>query len=491
MTYPSLINISTDAPAKIKIPRDVFEDIKLNIMLSDDAVEVMRNACGAEDIHARQELFSALLRSSALVSHLEKLYSIAERIYSLHQSFSAAVCKAEKSVVFAAIMHRFAEFAHLAAETPPDSVLLSRFASSFSALCSENRFSEFEQAMSELIQSLEKTRVYICAIAGKTHYLSVPEALDSSPSGYLSRLIALAENFGLKDTEPEPMIPIHAEEGLISAAARLYPKEFGNAEKFYTEYRNFIGDNIPDYRSELNFCIEIFRLTERIHKAGIPTCFPKTADKGIIKLTQAYDITLLEKDEQNIIPNDAELTKKEPLFFLTGANGGGKTTYLRTVGVSVLLFLCGAPAPCVCAEISPLKCVYTHFPRDERFGLSGRFLDEQSRINEITASADDRTLVLLNETYSTTAEEKAVQCTSELARTLRANGVFGIYVTHHSLNIPADESGIPFLNVVLDSDGIGRTFKVERKKNTVGSHAHDILKKYGLDRESLSERFGI
>lgn len=90
--------------------------------------------------------------------------------------------------------------------------------------------------------------------------------------------------------------------------------------------------------------------------------FLKYSDGRAIKLTQAYDITLLEKDEHNIIPNDVELTEKEPLFFLTGANGGGKTTYLRTVGVSVTMFLCGAPAPCAAAEIAPLKCVYTHFP---------------------------------------------------------------------------------------------------------------------------------
>ena len=491
MTYPSLININTDSSANTKIPRDVFEDIKLDIMLSADTIDVMQNVCSADDICARQELFSSLLNDRELLKYLKKLYLFADRIYSLHKGCNTAVCSTEKSVIFAAMMHEVIGFAHLASEIHSDAMLLRRFALYFSEFCSDSRFNEFEQKLSGLISSLDKTHVYTCSIAGKTHYLSVPEATDPSPSGYISKLISLAENFGLKDIKPENTIRICADEGLIAAAARLHPEEFGHAEEFYAEYCDFISDKILSYRSELNFCIEICRLINRIHDAGIPTCFPKISDGRAIELTQAYDITLLEKDEHNIIPNDVELTEKEPLFFLTGANGGGKTTSLRTVGVSVIMFLCGAPAPCAAAEIAPLKCVCTHFPRDERFGLSGRFLDEQSRINEITESADSRTLVLLNETYSTTAEEKAVQCTSELAHTLYSKGVFGIYVTHHSLNIPEEDSGIPFLNVVLDSDGAGRTFKVERKRNTAGSHALDILKKYGLDRETLSERFGI
>ena len=114
MTYPSLTNINTDPSANTKIPRDVFEDIKLDIMLSADAIDVMQNVCGADDIFARQELFSSLLNDSELLTHLKKLYLFADRIYSLHKGCNTAVCSTEKSVIFAAMMHEVIGFAHLA-----------------------------------------------------------------------------------------------------------------------------------------------------------------------------------------------------------------------------------------------------------------------------------------------------------------------------------------------------------------------------------------
>ena len=59
----------------------------------------------------------------------------------------------------------------------------------------------------------------------------------------------------------------------------------------------------------------------------------------------------------NIVPNDI-LFNEKTFFFLTGANGGGKTTYLRSVGIAVILFLSGCPIPCEGAEIYPLDNVY-------------------------------------------------------------------------------------------------------------------------------------
>lgn len=129
----------------------------------------------------------------------------------------------------------------------------------------------------------------------------------------------------------------------------------------------------------------------------------------------------------------------------------------------------------------------THFPRDERFDSGGRFQNENALVNEILEEEDGQCLILLNETYSATSEELAVPLTVALAERLYKSGSFGIYITHqHGVG----QTSIPFLNVVIDSDNANRrTYKIARQQGSDGSFALDILKKYNLDRESLSARF--
>ncbi|MBR4881441.1 MAG: hypothetical protein IKU19_05870, partial [Clostridia bacterium] len=201
------------------------------------------------------------------------------------------------------------------------------------------------------------------------------------------------------------------------------------------------------------------------------------------------DITLMAKKCYDIIPNDISFTADESVYFLAGANGGGKTTYLRTVGVCVIMSLWGCPVPARHARVCPLDSVQTHFPRDERFDLEGRFLDEQNRVERILSDMGDRSLILLNETYATTNEEKASAMTCELAEKLKNEGQFCVYVTHQK---KAQETDIPMLTCVVDeAEGGRRTYKIRPQKTSVASHAEDILKKYSLSRADLEERFGI
>ena len=146
------------------------------------------------------------------------------------------------------------------------------------------------------------------------------------------------------------------------------------------------------------------------------------------------------------------------------------------------------PLPCVSASIGDISSVFTHFPRDERFDGSGRFVEENNRVQTILREMDGNSVVLLNETYSTTNEENAVFMTEKLANELYGKRIFGLYITHqHGLS----ESEIPYLNVLIDvNDENRRTFKIAKQKSVGGSYARDILIRCGLTVEALEERFG-
>jgi DNA mismatch repair ATPase MutS len=146
------------------------------------------------------------------------------------------------------------------------------------------------------------------------------------------------------------------------------------------------------------------------------------------------------------------------------------------------------PVFCEGGRASLLSAVCAHFPRDERFEGTGRFLDEKNRVDAMLKTLDGNALVLLNETFATTGEEKAIEQTGILADFLYKSGNFGLYITHqHGLT----DLGIPYLNVLIDrSDANRRTYKIARQKSTGGSYAKDILTRLGLTEEALTERFG-
>jgi len=304
---------------------------------------------------------------------------------------------------------------------------------------------------------------------------------------YMSRLTECAIQLEFSDIPKSKMAPRTVDPSIIDATAKLYPETFNALKGFYERNRNFFEDDILRYKSELSFYLDVTALSAKISAANIPITFPRIASEMKVDISNCYDVTLLTKGETNIIPNDVYFDRNEPFFYLTGANGGGKTTYLRTAGSAVLLFLNGCPVPCDRAEIYPLHNVFTHFPRDERFDNAGRNAEEQQRVQRILSLSDGCALVLLNETYSTTSEEKALTQTTTLAERLYKGGEFGVYVTHHH---SLGETEIPYLNVLIDrSDSNRRTYKVARQKSVYSSYAYDILKKYSLTKEQLDRRF--
>jgi DNA mismatch repair ATPase MutS len=305
---------------------------------------------------------------------------------------------------------------------------------------------------------------------------------------YLERILTCAETLGVERPKIKKSEARRLSPDILQAAFTLRPETAARLKSFYEAYRDLYQDSVTYYPVELQFYLVMLDLFDRIREANIPLTFPTVREGRGLSVTEAYDISLFAKNEANIIPNDITFSNAEPFFFLTGANGGGKTTYLRTVGIAATLFACGCPIPCREAEMGELSAIFTHFPRDERFDGSGRFVEENRRVQKILESMDDRSLVLLNETYSTTNEENAVLMTEKLARELHEKAILGLYITHqHGLT----DLGIPYLNVLIDrSDANRRTYKIARQKSTGGSYAKDILTRLGLTEEALTERFG-
>jgi hypothetical protein len=95
------------------------------------------------------------------------------------------------------------------------------------------------------------------------------------------------------------------------------------------------------------------------------------------------------------------------LVVVTGANGGGKSTVLRAAGLAQLMLGAGmfVGAERLTASIRP--GIRTHFTREEDAAMEGGKLDEElSRLREVVDGSSPGSLVLLNESQSSTIERE-------------------------------------------------------------------------------------
>ena len=480
MGYPSLLYKSEPKLKPMNV--SVFEDLQLLNFIPRSVAKAVKIPCDAENIVARQELFRSLSSKNARES-FASLYTTAKELVTLNDSYKTARSDAEKNAVYLSLIYTERTFAKKAASSNFGDPLSRCFASAFASELAGETYKKMSSELDILYPELEK----ILSFSFLIHDQEIKAGTDCDTT-YIKRIEKCAQTLGinkprLMTTEPRKLSP-----DIIVSLSVLHTDYFKKLADFYEKYKGLYLPSVIYYCKELQFYLTMLDFFDRIEEAGIPLSYPCISEGREILVTEAYDVSLLAKNEKNIVPNDIQFTTDEPFFYLTGANGGGKTTYLRTIGIAAVLFMNGCPIPCKKATFGKISSVFTHFPKDERFDGSGRFVEENNRVQNILENIDENSLVLLNETYSTTNEENAVIMTEKLANELYGKNIFGLYITHqHSLA----ESEIPYLNVLIDTKNSNRrTFKIARQKSIGGSFARDILKRYGLTPEALEERFG-
>ena len=481
MTYLPLIFAKEKTP--LCMDETLTEDLKLELVLAPEVCRMLLCRPEAETVALRSEMFSAMLSDDGAFQTVSALLKELKTACDLYRALNRASGEKAEAFIFSSLFGHYSEFCRSAAALPSYGKLFKRFSETFSEVISSPRFIAASEGIGDITNALSSVKTVSLKVTGDEIKVSLP-----LENGISASLHACADELGIPLTShPETEIELRA--SIPDALARLMPEVFEPACEFYRENRTIVNGEVFEYIEELEFICGILEFCQKVKSYGLPLSFPKVSKEKKIALKNVYDFTLMAKECKSIVPNDVTFDTETPFFYLTGANGGGKTTYLRAVGCAVLLFLAGAPVVCDGGECYIFDSVFTHFPRDERFEGSGRFFDEIARVNRILERENGSSLILLNETYATTGEEKALEYTSELADKLNKSGSFGLYITHQH---EVGESKIPFLGVVIDAlDGNKRTYRIEKRRLPPRSFAADILEKYGLTKEALSDRFGV
>ena len=264
-----------------------------------------------------------------------------------------------------------------------------------------------------------------------------------------------------------------------------------------TKYANVAIVNISSLIPEFVYYIRFAEFIGRLTDAGTRFCEAEVSDSTDMTARGFYNLKLAVnlEDKSEIVPNDLDFDADRTLYILTGANRGGKTTITQAVGQLFALAQGGIYVPAESFSYRPVDCIYTHFPADEDKTMDlGRLGEECIRFKEIYTDCTADSLVLMNETFSTTSFEEGYYIARDSVRALMEKNVRTIYNTHmHKLASDAEElnrgnEGARVASLIMKSDGGKRSFKVEVASPEGMSYASDIAKKYGVTYEMLTGR---
>ncbi len=252
---------------------------------------------------------------------------------------------------------------------------------------------------------------------------------------------------------------------------------------------------------EIEFATRSSELVKKLSEhAGcavtIPVIRPREEHAFITEGLYNPRVALAIDDE--IVTNDFAFDDKANIYVLTGPNRGGKSVITVAVGATQALFQLGLPVPAERAELSVVDAIFTHFPEGADDTIDkGRLGEECARLKEIFDGVTPDSMILLDESLSSTGAYEASYIASEILSGFAVIGCRGIFSTHlHELaaSVPEinqrskDMGGIQIDTLVAGIEEGRRSFKIYRAKPDGKSYARDIADKYGLSFDTLMKR---
>ena len=250
----------------------------------------------------------------------------------------------------------------------------------------------------------------------------------------------------------------------------LHFEEAREIQKILYDFTEFLRPYIPELLKGAAFLGETDFLMAKAQTAlDFIAGMPVISTDGSLSLRKARH-PLLEKalkaEGRNMVPLTITLTPAKRMLLISGPNAGGKSVCLKTTGLLQYMFQWGMLIPT--SETSEL-------PIFDRISVS--IGDNQNLENDLStyssfladmrdmlATADDRTLVLIDEFGSGTEPAAGGAIAEAILSELDKRGVYGVITTHYTnLKLYASSQGAHVTNgaMLYDSSKIEPMFKLE------------------------------
>lgn len=470
---------------------DLGLDVLLEVMAAGD--RPLRNACervlltGIEDpaeIRYRQEVVADVLRSpETFASSYELIVTgleLAKRSYSglFRDAPDAIVRRAvERLRVYVDVLRRLRQAA-VAVRAAPRSSGVTRLFALFTAQFDEPYLTEVEAQLEEL--TFPRGVLFAARIgrgaAGTALQLRRPRS-----QGWLSRsLDRSGESFELSDRDDEA----------VDSLARLRDQALAEVAVVLSQASDDIELFLRQLRDELAVLTGVARLHAALTDRQVPTCFPEVTPEASPQLSTVglCDPALALQLSTPVVGNDVA-ADGAALVLITGANQGGKSTLLRSLGTAQLLLQAGLFVPATRFRGSRCRQVFTHFGREEDQALQrGKLEEELNRMRTIVERIAPGDLLLANESFAATNEREGSELARQVFRAHLDVGVRVVAVTHlydlaESLYRTERHRAV-FLRAGREEDG-ERTFRIEPGAPLPTSYGQDLYRRIFGDDPSV------
>jgi DNA mismatch repair ATPase MutS len=234
-------------------------------------------------------------------------------------------------------------------------------------------------------------------------------------------------------------------------------------------------------RTELAFYLGCLNLSAELERRGQPVTFPVpvAADERRHAFEGLYDVCLALTTRGRVVSNCVNADGKD-LVVITGANQGGKSTFLRSIGLAQVMMQCGMFVPAESFSANVCEGLFTHYRRREDASMeSGKLDEELRRMNEIVETIAPNALLLLNESFAATNEREGSEIARQITMALVESGIKVFFVTHlhefaHGLYESRLENAL-FLRAERQADG-QRTFQLSEGEPLQTSYGEDLYR---------------
>ena len=372
---------------------------------------------------------------------------------------------------------------------------------SLQTIAEDPKFAEMQSYIDRLMASMRFPRSMTIGVNLNARFEVYEAGVVSINSEYYVGSSVFTSLFGKPDEELRCSTPLVSGESSAAFSSAIYSvlndaaaKALKRSRGMMLSYIQNVVSGIYTIHDELTFLLRAWEYIRETEEKKVRMCLPafvSPAD-GRMQIHKLLNPVLLRKlTAGQITANDVCFPEETSVFLITGPNSGGKSVYLRSVGIAVLTAQLGLP---ICAHDAVLPLfdgICCHLPTEDTENDS-RLVEECKSMKKILDTLPRRTdapsrctLLLMDESFSGTGSAEGAVIAQEVLKTIRSRRTCCIYSTHlHELadSVPALNARPPYIATLSAEYASGRrTYRIVPSKPGGKSYAYEIARTYGLE----------